>query len=405
VTGAAVLDIHGQLAQLYAIGDGEVAGANRPGLSGAEQAAHDLMADWMQVAGLSVSRDRAGNLYGRLIGSQPDVAEVWSGSHLDTVPAGGRFDGALGVAAAVEALRRIGASGETLRRTLTAVAFRDEEGWRFGHGFFGSRALTGRLVPGTLDTPDVDGVTVRAALESLGLDIEEDTGPLVSFPDCFVEVHIEQGPTLAEAGAALGVVASIASIVEVDIRFDGTEGHAGTTPMRLRHDAGAAAARFHVALTGAASEIEGAVATIGRVSFEPGASNVIPGTSRLVVDARAPDDERRDQLAEIVTRAAESAASEGGCQATVTVVARTAATVMDARVRDAIQRAAPDAPALPSGAGHDAQILGAAGIPVGMLFVRSLAGGISHSPREHTSDEDVDAAVEALRGALVTLAA
>lgn len=405
MTGVAVLDIHEQLAQLYAIGDGEAAGANRPGLSGAEQAAHDLMARWMRSAGLEVTRDRAGNLYGRLPGTEPDAAEVWSGSHLDTVPSGGRFDGALGVVAAAEALRRIGAGGGGLRRTVTAVAFRDEEGWRFGHGFFGSRAVTGRLVPGTLETPDPEGVTVRAALESLGLELEEDTGPLASFPECFVEVHIEQGPTLADAGAALGVVASIASIVEFDVRFDGTEGHAGTTPMRLRHDAGVAAARFHIAITAAAGEIEGAVATIGRVSVEPGASNVIPGTSRVVVDARAPDDERREQLAEMITRAAESAAAEGGCRATVTVVARTAATVMDARVRDAIQRAAPDAPVLPSGAGHDAQILGAAGIPVGMLFVRSLAGGISHSPREHTCDEDVEAAVEALRGALVTLAA
>jgi allantoate deiminase len=404
VTGVAVLDIHEQLAELYAIGDGEIAGANRPGLSGAEQAAHDLMADWMRAAGLEVTRDRAGNLYGRLAGSEPDATEVWSGSHLDTVPSGGRFDGALGVVAAVEALRRIDAGGGRLRRTLTAVAFRDEEGWRFGHGFFGSRAVTGSLVPGTLEVADAQGVTVHTALETLGLDVEEDAGPLVPFPNCFVEVHIEQGPTLADAGAPLGVVASIASIVEVDVRFDGAEGHAGTTPMRLRHDAGAAAARFHIALTEAAGEIAGAVATIGRVSFEPGASNVIPGTSRLVVDARAPDDERRNQLAEVITRAAERAAAEGGCRATVTVVARTAATVMDARVRDAIQRAAPDAPVLPSGAGHDAQILGAAGIPVGMLFVRSLAGGISHSPREHTSDADVEAAVEALRGALVTLA-
>jgi allantoate deiminase len=403
MTGVGAVDVHEQLARLYAIGDGE--GANRPGLSDAEQAAHDLVAGWMRAAGLEVTRDRAGNLYGRRAGIEPDAPEVWSGSHLDTVPSGGRFDGALGVVAAVEALRRIGASGEALRRTLTAVAFRDEEGWRFGHGFFGSRAVTGSLVPGTLQVADADGVTVHAALATLGLDVREDSGPLASFPDCFVEVHIEQGPTLADAGAALGVVESIASIVEIDVRFDGTEGHAGTTPMRMRHDAGAAAARFHIALTEAAAEIEDAVATIGRVSFEPGASNVIPGVSRLIVDARAPDDSRRERLAEVINRAAERAASQCGCQTTVNVVARTAATVMDSRVREAIQRAVPDAPVLPSGAGHDTQILGAAGIPVGMLFVRSLAGGISHSPRENTSDEDVEAAVRALRAALVTLAA
>jgi allantoate deiminase len=403
MTLGSVVDVHEQLAQLYAIGNGE--GANRPGLSEAEQSAHDLVAGWMRAAGLEVTRDRAGNLYGRLVGTDPAASEVWSGSHLDTVPAGGRFDGALGVVAAVEALRRIGAAGGRPRRTLGAVAFRDEEGWRFGHGFFGSRAATGRLVPGTLETVDAEGVTVRAALEALGLDLEEDAGPLGSFPECFVEVHIEQGPTLADCGAPLGVVASIASIVEIEVRFDGAEGHAGTTPMRLRRDAGAAAAWFHVAITEATDEIEGAVATIGRITLEPGASNVIPGRSRVIVDARAPDDERRDRLAEVIARAAESAAARHDCRTTVTVIARTPGTVMDARVREAIQRAAPDAPALPSGAGHDAQILAAAGIPVGMLFVRSLAGGISHSPREDTSRADVEAAVDALRRALVTLAA
>ena len=403
MTRVPVLDIHEQLARLYAIGDGE--GANRPGLSDAEQAAHDLVAGWMQSAGLSVTRDWAGNLYGRLAGTEPDAAEVWSGSHLDTVPSGGRFDGALGVVAAAQALSRINAAGRRPRRTLTAVAFRDEEGWRFGHGFFGSRAVTGTLVPGSVDSADSDGVTVRAALERLGLDAGEHSGALVGFPDCFVEVHIEQGPTLAEAGASLGLVESIASIVEFDVRFHGTEGHAGTTPMRLRRDAGAAAAGFHLEITEAAKEIEGAVATIGRVTLEPGASNVIPGTSRVVVDARAPDDERRDRLADAIAHIARSAAERHGCQTTVTVVARTPATVMDPRVRDAIQRAVTDAPVLPSGAGHDAQILGAAGIPVGMLFVRSLAGGISHSPREHTSDEDVEAAVDALEAALLALAA
>jgi beta-ureidopropionase / N-carbamoyl-L-amino-acid hydrolase len=146
------------------------------------------------------------------------------------------------------------------------------------------------------------------------------------------------------------------------------------------------------------------VVTIGRITLEPGATNVIPGVSRVVVDARAPDDERRDRLATIVSRAAESAAERHGCQSAVTMTARTPGTIMDARVREALQGAAPAAPVLPSGAGHDAQVLGAAGIPVGMLFVRSLAGGISHSPREHTSNDDVEAAVDTLRVALTRLA-
>ncbi len=396
------LDVDHQLDALYALG-GSV-GANRPGLSATEQAAHDLVADWMQAAGLEVSRDRAGNLYGRLAGSEPGAPEVWSGSHLDTVPSGGRFDGALGVVAAVEALRRINAADRRPRRTLAAVAFRDEEGWRFGRGFFGSRAATGALEPGTLDTADGDGVTVRAALTQLGLEISEDEGILTPLPGGFVEVHIEQGPALAEAGAPLGVVESIASIVELDVRFTGREGHAGTTPMAVRHDAGVAAARFHLALTEAAKAVPGAVATVGQTALTPGASNVIPGTSRVVVDARAPDDARRHRLAETLTREAERAAEHEGCQVTVTETAANPASLMDPQVRAALQDAAAEAPVLASGAGHDAQVLAAAGVPAGMLFVRSLAGGISHSPRELSAPEDIEAAIEALTAALTALA-
>jgi hydantoinase/carbamoylase family amidase len=390
-----------QLAEIYALGDGE--GANRPGLGAAEQAAHDLVAGWMRAAGLEVSRDAAGNLYGRLPGAEPGEPEVWSGSHLDSVPRGGRFDGALGVVAAVEALRRIAATGARPRRTLAAVAFRDEEGWRFGRGFFGSRAVAGALEPGTLDTPDADGVTVRAALERLSLAVEEPGGGLVALPRAFVEVHIEQGPVLADRDAPLGVVESIAGLIELDVRFHGREGHAGTTPMHLRRDAGAAAARFHVAVTEAAAEIDGAVATIGRLALEPGASNVIPGLSRMVVDARAPDDDRRDRLAAVIRREADRAAERHGCRAEVTVTARNAAVIADARVRAALAAAAPGAPVLPSGAGHDAQVLAAAGVPVGMLFVRSLAGGISHSPLEESGAEDVAGAVAALTAALTEL--
>jgi allantoate deiminase len=399
VSGAARLVA--QLDELYAIGGGE--GANRPGLSDAEQAAHDLVAGWMREAGLEVSCDAAGNLYGRLRGAEPGEPEVWSGSHLDSVPSGGRFDGALGVVAAVEALRRIAASGERPRRTLAAVAFRDEEGWRFGRGFFGSRAVAGALEPGTLDTPDAGGVTVHAALECLGLEVEEPGGELVALPGAFVEVHIEQGPVLADCGAPLGIVESIAGLIELDVRFHGQAGHAGTTPMRLRRDAGAAAARFHVAITEAAAEIDGAVATIGRIALEPGASNVVPALCRVVVDARAPDDARRDRLAAAIHLEAERAADRHRCRAEVRVTAVNGAVIADPAVRGALAAAAPGAPALPSGAGHDAQVLAAAGVPVGMLFVRSLAGGISHSPLEESDPEDVAAAAAALTTALGAL--
>lgn len=384
-------DLLARLDELYAIGGG--IGANRPGLGTAEGEAFDLVEGWMDDAGLQTGRDPAGNLYGRLPGTEPGLPDIWSGSHLDTVPSGGRFDGALGVLTSVAALRRIGPQ----RRTLTAVAFRDEEGWRFGRGFFGSRAATGTLQPGMLDCADADGITVREALARLGLRASEDRGWLATPPAAFVELHIEQGPVLADRGAPLGIVESIAGLADMEVVFHGREGHAGTVPMRLRDDAGVAAARFHLAVTEAAKAIAGAVATIGRIELRPGASNVIPGEAHLTLDARAPDDARRDELIAAIERAAGPA--------DIAVGARTPAVQADPRIRAALAAAAPGAPSLPSGAGHDAQILAGAGVPVGMLFVRSLAGGVSHSPDEQSSPEDIRLGVDALAAALSELAA
>jgi len=343
-----------RLEQLYAIGGGP--GANRLGGSAQEDEAHELVAGWMREAGLEVERDEAGNLYGRLAGRRPELPEVWTGSHLDTVPAGGRFDGALGVVGGLEAVERAGQQ----ERSLAVVAFRDEEG-SSGPGCVGSRA-------------------VCAALRD-------------PRPAAFVELHIEQGPRLEEANAPLAVVTGIVATARGEVVFEGREGHAGTTPMAGRSDALVAAAEFVLVLRDAAAAVDGAVATVGRLAVEPGASNVIPAEVRVSVDVRAADLERVDEVLAVVPAE----------------LSRTAEVEMAPELVEVLreQLAGLGVPVLElaSGAGHDAGILAAAGVPTGMLFVRSLNGGISHSPHELSGPKDIAQAVTALEGALTRLAA
>jgi acetylornithine deacetylase/succinyl-diaminopimelate desuccinylase-like protein len=330
--------VHERLDELYAIG-GDV-GANRVAGTEGEDEANRLARDWLEEAGLRVETDAAGNLIGLT-----DEPTVWSGSHLDSVPHGGKFDGALGVVAAIEAVEEVGKGA--------VVVFRDEE-----RGCVGSSAF-----------------------------IERD--PL---PECFLEVHVEQGPVLERAGAPLGLAMGIVGIVRGEKTFAGIPGHAGTVPMLGRVDALVAAAEYVIRVRDAALAIDEAVATVGQLDVEPGAANVIPGEVRLSVDARAPDRERLDRLV---------AALE------LTPDFRLEPVPMAARPVDALRtelraHALPIVE-LPSGAGHDAAVLAAAGVPTAMLFVRSLNGGVSHSPEEATSPEDVELAVSVLAAALTRL--
>jgi acetylornithine deacetylase/succinyl-diaminopimelate desuccinylase-like protein len=337
--------VYGRLEELYALGGGP--GANRPHPSAAEDAAHELAAGWMEEAGLSVERDATGNLVGRF----PGVGgEIWAGSHLDSVPEGGRFDGALGVVAAIEALERIGPR----TRPLAAVVFRGEE-----VGCVGSRARC-------------------------------DAGAV---PDAFLELHVEQGPRLAAAGAPLGVVTAIAGYARRQVVFEGRAGHAGTTPMDARDDALVAAAEYVLRARDAARAIQEAVATVGVIEAEPGGVNVIPGRVTVTVDARAPDAERLDLLLDALGLEPEP---------------RTGPVAMDEGLRGVLraelERRGLPAFELASGAGHDAGILALRGVSAAMLFVRSLAGGVSHSPEEESSPEDVALAVDVLADALRILA-
>jgi acetylornithine deacetylase/succinyl-diaminopimelate desuccinylase-like protein len=320
-----------RLDELYAIGGGR--GANRPGYSPAEDEAHRLAAEWMHEAGLEPSVDGAGNLIGRR-----GEARVWTGSHLDSVPNGGKFDGALGVLAGIEAASRLADA------PLAVVAFRAEE-----TGPMGSKRLE-------------------------------------QLPEAFLELHIEQGPVLARAGEPLGVVTAIAGQANGAVVFEGRADHAGTTPMSARADALVDAARFVLHVRECVREP--AVATIGAIEVEPNAANVVPARVTVAVDARAPSAEGLDELVRAI-------GFEPGSQ--IDPVA------MSGLPFEVFGELLPDAPRLVSGAGHDAMVLAAAGVPTAMLFVRSLNGGVSHCPEELSSAEDIEHGISALTSALERL--
>jgi allantoate deiminase len=386
---------------------GRAAGTNRPGLGEGEQRAFELVAGWMREAGLEVEFDAAGNVVGRLAGSDPDLPEIWSGSHLDTPPDGGRFDGALGTLLALDAAEAMRADGPP-RRTVAAMAFRLEEGPRFGRGYFGSRAVCGALDGDEGDLVDPDGITLAEAFAALGYGELPRTGWLDPAPAAFVEAHIEQGPTLAAMEAALGIVTSIAGMAGLELTFTGRRGHAGTVQMQHRSDALGAAARFVTGAHDVARSLPGAVATIGRLTISPGATNTIPERAELFADLRAPDDERVEALVEGVTAAAHDAAQAARCEVAIETSWRYEAVAMSDPPRAALQRAVAalglEPVELPSGAGHDAAILALAGVPSAMLFVRSDAGGVSHAPEESTGIDAVILAVQAVEGALRELA-
>ena len=335
---------------LYAIGGGP--GANRIGYTPEEDEAHELAAGGCARRGSRSRSTRHGNLVGRLRRRRPELPEVWTGSHLDSVPQGGRYDGPLGVLAAIEALERLGRR----RRTLAAVAFRDEE-----RGCAGSRGLRrDGTLPGRLGrAPPRAGPAARARRTR----------------------RSGSSPGSSATSAARG-------------RSSGRAGHAGTTPMDGREDALVAAAEEILRLRDVARSIEGAVATVGTIEVEPGGTNVIPGLARVLgrracARRRAADPPDRRRRARARAAGTEPAA-------------------MSELVRDAL-RAEVEARGLPvvelaSGAGHDAGILASAGVESGMLFVRALNGGVSHSPDELASDEDVALAVDVLTDALGRLA-
>jgi allantoate deiminase len=321
------------------------------------------------------------------------------GSHIDTVRDAGRYDGNLGALAALAVVENLAAAGERLDHAVEIVAFGDEEGVRFPTTLTGSRAYAGIFARSALDQKDADGVTMRDALIAFGCDPEAITTLRGRNVAAFVELHIEQGPVLENENLAIGVVTAINGATRFHATVKGEAGHAGAVPMALRRDALASAAEMMTVLERRARSEGDLVATVGRVEVEPGAVNVIPAEARFTIDLRAPRDEQRQRaVADISKRLAAVAASrkvELALTQTHEASAYICHPAIVAALSESVERTC-GSPArlLPSGAGHDAMIMGQF-CPAGMLFVR-CKGGISHNPAESITFDDALTGLSAL---------
>jgi beta-ureidopropionase / N-carbamoyl-L-amino-acid hydrolase len=373
---------------------------------GFDRAELDLRAWFTEEAsrrGLDVETDRNGALWAWW-GAPGDDAVV-TGSHLDSVPGGGAFDGPLGVVSALAAVDLLRERGFTPGRPLAITVFPEEEGGRFGVACLGSRLMTGAIDPAAaLRLSDPDGTTLAEALAFAGLDaahMGRDDAALRRI-GVFVELHVEQGRGLIDLGAPVGLARSILAHGRWRLRFTGEGNHAGATLLADRRDPMLPAAGVVLAARRAAAAVAGSRATVGRIVPVPGGTNVIPSTVDLWVDARADDDARtRAVVAEISAAAAELAEAEG-CAVTVTEESYGDAVHFDPALRDELAGVLGGVPDLPTGAGHDAGIL-AAHLPTAMLFVRNPTG-ISHAPQEHAEDTDCEAGAAALADVLAHLA-
>ena len=356
---------------------------------------HREIATWLSPLAVSVTIDAAGNLRGLYHANHPNAPRLLIGSHLDTVPNAGAYDGILGVVLAIALLETL--EGRRLPFGIEVIGFSEEEGVRFGVPFIGSRALVGRLDHELLSRRDVHGVSIREAIRNFGLNADE--VPAATLKDDalgYVEFHVEQGPVLGNLGRSLGVVEAIAGQSRVELSFAGSANHAGTTPMHLRRDALAAAAEWIIDVERAALSISDLVATVGFVEAKPGAVNVIAGEALATLDVRhGSDNVRTEALSDLIARA-EQIAKRRGLSVKTNALLSQRAVAMDTfladRIEDAIRKAGCEPHRMVSGAGHDAMIL-AEKVPAAMIFLRT-PGGISHDPAESVLIEDVAKAID-----------
>ncbi len=352
---------------------------------------HVRLTQWMEEAGLSVRLDAAGNLIGHYDGLRHEPPVLAIGSHLDTVPNAGKYDGVIGVLLGVAAVKAL--QGRKLPFAIDVIAFSEEEGVRYGTPFLGSRAAAGQFDRQLLDRTDRAGVTMADAFRSFGLDparVEEAACPAGGLLG-YLEVHIEQGPVLETLGAPAAVVGAIAGQSRIWAELRGRAGHAGTTPMELRQDALAAAAEVVLEVERVARSVEGLRATVGALTVLPGASNVIPGSARFSIDIRHDHDPVRMAAVNEIIDQARKIADQRRVEFIVSHQQHHAAVATDPLMTGLLEVALADTghtpPQVISGAGHDAAVM-AAIAPMAMLFLRS-PGGVSHHPDERVLPQDV----------------
>jgi N-carbamoyl-L-amino-acid hydrolase len=402
--GAKILDMARQLAQFSETPDGLTCTY----LSPAHKAAAAQLRDWMHAAGLVVQIDPVGNVVGRYPSAAPAARTLIVGSHYDTVVNAGRFDGRLGILTALAVAEYLIRAGGPLPFHLDVIGFAEEEGVRFAAPYLGSSAIAGRFDAAVLQRSDKNGARLGSLLQERGVDLAAVRG-LARPPATlrgYLEVHIEQGPVLLDENLPVGIVTAIAGSARFHITVRGTAGHAGTVPMSLRHDAAAAAAEIVLTVERRCSKTATLVGTVGQLAVPHGLINVIPGSCELSLDVRAGDDGIRDGAIADIVAAAQNIAARRGVTVEISAIgshpAVPCSSAMQAALAQAIARTGIAPFHLASGAGHDAAMFGGL-TEIGMLFVRCGNGGVSHSPLETVTAEDVDVAARVLLDVLVNL--
>ncbi len=391
--------------QLGRIGETPKGGLTRPALSDDDKRARDQIVAWMKAAGLRVSVDQMGNIFGERPGTEP-LPPVMMGSHVDSVPTGGKYDGQLGVLCALEAIRTLHDQRATTRRPVTLAVFTNEEGARFQPAMIASGVMAGKIaLEDAYNARDRNGVRLGDELERIGYLGPE---PCVARPiRAYLELHIEQGPCLEEEGRSVGVVEGIVAIAWSRLTLTGVQDHAGPTPMRIRHDALVAAAGIVRAVRAIPARVSPEmVATVGWLDVSPNITNAIPGRVVLSVDLRDPKDENVTRALGLLEGAVKDAAASEGVGYELEHYWRVPLTRFHPEVVDAVERAAQSLGVryrrILSGAGHDAQYM-AAICPAGMIFVPSR-NGRSHCEEEFTPMDDIEHGANTLLGAMLDLA-
>jgi len=392
----------GELGEIGSTGDG---GCARLALTDEDRAGRDLVVTWMRDLGLVVQVDRVGNVVALRAGREPGPP-VMCGSHIDTVATGGIYDGNLGVLAGLEVLETLAAAGVTPRRAMAVAFFTDEEGSRFAPDMLGSLVYAGGMtVEDAYDVVSIDGARFGEELARIGY-LGSTPCPGIA-PHAYVELHIEQGPVLERGGEVIGAVTGVQGISWQELRLAGQFNHAGTTPMALRHDAGFAAASVAVFARRLSEEIGGhQVATVGKLDLRPDLVNVVAGAAVMTVDLRNTDEGLLEEAEHRMSVEIDVLCAREGVSVERRQLARFDPVAFDARIVDLVEKTALDAGLpvrrLPSGAGHDAQML-ARLCPSGMVFVPSV-GGVSHNPSELTLPEHLEAGANVLLEVLLRLA-
>lgn len=397
-----------RLMELGRIGETRSGGVTRTSLTKEDLQARELLLFWMKDAGLQTETDPAGNIIGKWIGEDTTAPSVLTGSHIDSVFEGGRFDGPLGVLGALEAIQTLMEKGWRPKRTIEVISFTDEEGARFSGGFTGSKGLTGDFTREDLEgMVDADGITYSQAFLQAGLnpDDYEKAKRDRSTVHAFVELHIEQGRVLEHEGLPVGIVTGIAGPSWLEVAIYGEAGHAGTTPMHLRRDPGLGAAELALQVEHIARE-HGGVGTMGRIELKPGGVNIIPASAHFFIDLRHIDKAQREAMKQKIEAELERISQRRQLTFDIKINMEIDPVPCSPRIQSTMKEAAQQLGQVPfaliSGAGHDAMVLSSI-TEVGMIFVRSK-DGISHNPKEWSSPEDIKEGVQLLMQTIWSLA-